>query len=546
MNVILIVNDSFRRDHLGVYGNDSIHTPNLDAFAAESAVFDRYYAASYPTVPNRWDIVTGRYGFPFRGWQPLGPADRTMAQLAGAAGIHTQMIWDTPMLGFHEYDYTRGFDGHYFVHGQKGDPWITNPSLDIELPCAPHKILSIPSFLSYLRNHHGRQYEREFCVGRSVSAACDWLETNHNHDGFLLWLDMWDPHEPFDCPWYDLERYLDPGYSGEQLIYPEYGRHTYMSAPELANARARYAGNVTMVDRWMGTLFRTLEKLRLNESTLVIWTTDHGHLFGEHDLQGKPGAQLGNLYETTAHIPLLVRHPEGLGADKRVSGICQPPDILPSVLEFLNIPIPDGIDGTSFWPLVENPDSAGRTHAFSSRFPRSDGADPYIPNDDSVFDGWKGTGGIVEASTVTTCDWAYICSPADRRSELYDLRDDPAQVVNLIGAAGDNGSTANELRSIWIDFLRDSGAADERIRPFADPAPPSRMSEDGELFVFRDDSGCAFGFATAESALKKCSHPLYQSDPPRIARSTFGALADEDPRNLIFLFGQYYWATDLL
>ncbi|MCH7740962.1 MAG: sulfatase-like hydrolase/transferase, partial [Chloroflexi bacterium] len=71
MNVIVLMNDTFRRDHMGAYGNDWIHTPNFDHLAEQSAVFDRAYIASYPTIPNRWDLATGRYGFPTRGWEPL-------------------------------------------------------------------------------------------------------------------------------------------------------------------------------------------------------------------------------------------------------------------------------------------------------------------------------------------------------------------------------------------------------------------------------------------------------------------------------------------
>ena len=84
MNVILLVNDTFRRDHLGCYGNDWIKTPNLDAFAERAAVFDQYYIGSYPTVPNRWDMAAGKYGFPTRGWEPLRREDRTLAQMLGA------------------------------------------------------------------------------------------------------------------------------------------------------------------------------------------------------------------------------------------------------------------------------------------------------------------------------------------------------------------------------------------------------------------------------------------------------------------------------
>ena len=109
MNVMLIVNDSFRRDHLGCYGNAWIETPDLDRFAQHAAVFEQCYTASYPTVPHRWDLSTGRFGFPFRGWQPLDSGDVTLAQILGQHDMHTQMIWDTPMLDMHDYNYTRGF-----------------------------------------------------------------------------------------------------------------------------------------------------------------------------------------------------------------------------------------------------------------------------------------------------------------------------------------------------------------------------------------------------------------------------------------------------
>ena len=86
MNIILLMNDTFRRDHLGCYGNEWIATPHLDRFAQRSAVFDQYYIASYPTVPNRWDMLTGRFGFPTRGWEPLSGA----AQVRSRSGHRTE------------------------------------------------------------------------------------------------------------------------------------------------------------------------------------------------------------------------------------------------------------------------------------------------------------------------------------------------------------------------------------------------------------------------------------------------------------------------
>ena len=542
MNVIFIMNDSFRRDHLGCYGNNWIRTPNLDRFAQHAAVFDQFYIASYPTIPNRWDLCTGRFGFPFRGWQPLGLGDVTWGQLLSEHSVHTQMIWDTPMLATHNYNYTRGFNGITFVRGQKGDHWITDPSLPIRMPAQPHKIRDAANLATYLRNHFNRKYEREFCVGRTISEATDWLETNYRHNSFFLCIDMWDPHEPFDCPQYDYQLYAEPDYDGDKMIYPEYGRHTYMTEDEVKHTRALYAGECTLVDRWVGHFLDTVEKLGLFKNTLIIWTTDHGHLFAEHDLQGKPGAELGTLYEITTRIPLLIHHPEGLGAGKRIEGIVQPPDILPSLLELLEIPVPSHIQGKSFWPLVTGEKEKIHDYAFSSRFPPTAGDASYTPVEGASFDGWVGSGRIVEPSTVTDDEWAFICAPKGRCSELYNLKQDPQQKKNLIDQYPE---VTGSMHKAWMEFLQEHGASDERLRPFVEPIGEVHTPAGGKLYAFRDDLGQWIAFPTEREARMYA----YRDDAPgskrRVEKMTFGALLDDNPKNLIHLYGQYYWAQDL-
>jgi arylsulfatase A-like enzyme len=542
MNVILLVNDSFRRDHLGCYGNPCIRTPNLDQFAQHAAVFEQCYIASYPTVPHRWDLSTGRFGFPFRGWQPLGASDVTLAQVLSQHGMHTQMIWDTPMLAADDYNYTRGFNGVYFVHGQKGDPWITNPSLPIRMPAQPHKIKSPSSLATYLRNHFQRQHERQYCVARTLTAAKEWLEVNYQHESFLLYVDMWDPHEPFDCPWYDHALYADPEYRGDLMLYPQYGRPTYMTEEEHANARALYAGNVTLVDRWVGDFLDMAERLGLFSNTLIIWTTDHGHLFGEHGLQGKPGATLGMLYEVTTRIPLLVHHPEGLGAGSRARGIVQPPDIFRSILDLLGIRCPPGVQGRSFWPSVTGEGQSTHRYAFSSRFPPRAGDPTYAAVEGAAFDGWVGSGRTVEPSTVTSDEWAYICAPHGMPPELYDLKSDPGQERNVIDH---HPQVAREMRTAWIDFLQSHGAPETRMRPFLEANVDVQVATGRQLFAFRDDRGQWIAFSTEREARAwayRCDSP---GEPRDVERTTFGALLDDNPKNLIHLFDQYYWAQDL-
>lgn len=542
MNVIFIMNDTFRRDHLGCYGNPWIRTPNLDAFSQHAARFEQYYAASYPTVPNRWDTVSGRYGFPFRGWQPVGREDVTWGEYLDKRGVHTQMIWDTPMLGLNGYNYTRGFKGQLFVHGQKGDPWITDPTLPIQMGAQGHKIRGLPSFDNYLRNHYHRRYEYEFCMGQSVSAANEWLETNYLQKSFFLWLDMWDPHEPFDAPVWDYRLYADPGYSGDRIIYPEYGRPTYMTEAERNDVRARYAATVTHVDRWLGRLFETIDKLGLFKNTLVIWASDHGHLFGEHNLQGKPGAELGTLYQETTHIPLMVHHPEGLGAGKAIRGIVQPPDLFPTILDFMGMDAPSFADGKSFLPLMEGKGAKIHDYAFSSRFPPGAGDASYTPVEGATFDGWVGSDRIVEPSTVTNDEWAFLCAPQGLPSELYHLRSDPQQGRNVINEHPD---VAEKLFNAWIQFLQEHNAPPERLRPFYDANVDVRTPHGAELYGFRDDQGQWIAYPTEREAHALSFHVAANGPKRSIVPVTFGALLDDNPKNLIHLYGQYYWAQDL-
>lgn len=538
MNVILLVNDTFRRDHLGCYGNDWIHTPNLDAFAERSAIFDQYYIGSYPTVPNRWDLAVGRYGFPTRGWEPLRPEDTTLAQMLGRQGVHTQMIWDTPMLAMHDYNYTRGFKGILFSHGQKGDPWITNPDLPVQFKGQPHKIKSVRSLDGYLRNHFDRRHERQYPVARTMSDAIEWLETNHNHDRFFLYVDMWDPHEPFDSPWYDYQRYADPAFDGDQLTYPQYGRATYMTPEEHQNVRDLYAGCVTLVDRWVGRFLDMAERLGLFEDTLILWTTDHGHLFGEHDLHGKPGAQMGRLYEETTRIPLLAYHPDGWGAGEHISGIVQPADLLPSILETMDVPVPEGVEGQSFWPLVKGETSQGHTYAFSNRYPQN-----AATVGGAAFDGWVGSGHVVEPGTVTDDEWTYICMPAGLPAELYNLKDDPQQTQNVID---DHPEVAARMNDAWLTFLKDHGATEERIRPFTEGLTDVPDVTKRNVYAFRDDFGQWIAFPTEREAQAMA----YQENAPGPQRAVeeiaFETLLADNPRNLVHLYDQYYWAEDLI
>jgi len=477
----------------------------------------------------------------------LGRDDITWGQILSENSFFTQMIWDTPMLAIDNYDFTRGFQSLDFVHGQKGDPWVKNLDTHVEMPAQIHKLSTLPHDLSlyenYLKNRYRREHEHEFCAAATLSKAIDWLEANYKQEPFFLWIDMWDPHEPFDCPWYDYELYANPTFKGDHVLYPVYGRPNYMIKEELDDVRAHYAGKCTFVDRWVGRFLNTAERLGLFKNTLIIWTTDHGHLFGDHDLQGKPGSELGGLYEVTTHIPLLVHHPEEIGAGKRIKGIIQPPDLLPSILEALEIPVPKWMQGVSFWPLVEGKKEKLREHAFSSRYPRIPGDYCFMPAEGEAFDGWRGSDRVVEPSTVSTSEWTYLCAIEGMPSELYNIKEDSEQTDNVIKQYPE---VAKQLRDVWTKFLETHGAPEARIRPFEESgAAEVHTPRSGDFFAFRDDLGQWIAFPTQDKARIFANYQNAPGPRRKVEKITFEKLLEDNPKNLISLCGQYYWAQDL-
>jgi arylsulfatase A-like enzyme len=371
-----------------------------------------------------------------------------------------------------------------------------------------------------------------------------------------MYVDMWDPHEPFDAPSFDLARYADPAFRGDQVIYPQYGRPDYFTPEEHNHVRALYAALVTLADRWLGHLLDKLDVVGLSENTLVVHLTDHGHLFGEHKLQGKPGGPLGNLYEPTVRIPLMIRHPQGVGAGTRVRGLAQHVDVLPTVLEALDAPVPDNLEGRSLWPLIRGEQERVREHAFSGRFPNELaallGAGRNRAAQAAAFDGAAGVGTtstrLVEALTVTTEEWALICSPHGRPSELYDLRADPRQERNVVVEHHD---VARDLHAALIRFLEGTGATEARIAPFRgdalrsgdEPEPPA-LDDATPLYVVEDPHGLPIAFR-AEAAARSIGLAGREAHGGGVWHTTFGDLRRANPHALLHTPTQYYWLSDL-
>jgi arylsulfatase A-like enzyme len=125
-NVVVIVADTFRRDHLGAYGNRRIRTLHLDEFARSSVVFDHHVVSSFPTMPARADILTGTFSYAHMGWEPLPRHLMTLPEVLSKAGYLTMGIVDTPFYIRNGFGYVRGFDDFAWVRGRETTPGRTS------------------------------------------------------------------------------------------------------------------------------------------------------------------------------------------------------------------------------------------------------------------------------------------------------------------------------------------------------------------------------------------------------------------------------------
>ncbi len=464
MNVIVIVSDTLRRDHLGCYGNDWISTPHLDRFASKAVVFDRAYSASFPTVPHRRDLLTGRLTATYTPWAPLSEDEVVLAEVLGDAGYVSMMACDCPHILENGYHYDRGFDGFEWIRGQETDRWMTHPEAP-EHPCDPSKI-RMPERLQRLhrRNVAGWRYESDTFVARTMTSAARWLEDNYGRDRFFLYVDTFDPHEPWDAPQWYVEMY-DPDYAGEVVDYPRYSTTDFLTDAELNHCRALYAAEVTLVDRWVGMLLQRIEDLGLLEDTLVLVTTDHGFLHGEHGIIGKSLISEGSfsyipLYEEINHIPFIIRFP---GAKpSRSQAIVQPTDVMPTIVELAGASDPGTMHGRSFADVLRGSSHDHLPFAVSTPYLRTEAPPVTVVKNNwtAVLYPKRGAQKRLVDKAVDGFEKVHDAVAEDHGDLLFDVLNDPGQASNV---AGQHPDVVAELRRDLVSRLAEVGTDEEIV-----------------------------------------------------------------------------------
>ena len=430
MNVIVIITDSLRRDHLSCYGNPWIKTPTAERFAKESVVFNNAYSEGLPTMPTRTAWWTGRFTFPFRGWQQFEHDDVLLAEVLWDKGFTSALITDVYHMHKPRMNCGRGFDHVEWIRGQEYDPFIVG-DIPVEIdryyhPNGQTDHIWKPNLIQYLKNVSIRKTEEDYFVAQCVKAAIRWLERQKGKDRLFLWLDCFDPHEPWDAP-EPFRSMYNPGYKGKEIIDPvPWTTAGYLNDEELKEVRSLYAGEVSFVDRWVGLFLDACRALGYLDNSLIIWTSDHGEPLGEHGIVRKCRPW---LHEVLVKIPLLARYPGGAFAGRRVEAQVETCDLMPTVLSFFGIAAPQGMHGRDMSLLVRGQEEKLRDYAYSGFFEQS----------------WS----------VRDDRYSLLLSLAEpgQPAQLFDREKDPLELVDIAPQDPERARfLERELRK-WVDEI---------------------------------------------------------------------------------------------
>jgi len=336
MRTVLILLDSLNRRNLKCYNpNARGITPNIDKLAKESIVFDNHFIGSAPCMPARRDLFTGRTQFLERNWGGIEPFDVTLPAELRKKKVFCHMTTDHTHyfeIGGENYPYL--FNTWDYHRGQELDLWVSR----INHP--PLQDRYGKQSTQYELNRTKFVTEADFPSPKTFRSACEWAEDNKGCDDFFLMVECFDPHEPFDCPEEYLKLYGDD-YKGKEFNWTTYAPVT---EPEdaLKHLENTYLATLTMTDKWLGVFIDSLKANGLYEDTMIILTTDHGHMLGEHGFTGK---NFMHAYNELAHIPLIVRLPNGEKGGTRSDALTQNIDLMPTILKHHECPIPDRVLG---------------------------------------------------------------------------------------------------------------------------------------------------------------------------------------------------------
>ena len=378
-NVCVVLLDSLNRHLLGSYGGSEFATPNLDRFASEHAVrFTSHVTGSLPCMPARHDILCGSLDFLWKPWGSIEVWEQPITSVLRKNGVVTYLATDHPHLfeaGGENYHVD--FSGWNYVRGHEGDLWRTyyDPSWagSPAMPARPGGWF----WSRYGIDTPARGYDISRTFFRSdedypgpqtmMDAERFLRDATPHHDRWFLFVDEFDPHEPFDTPppWSGM--YFDEAWEEEWIIWPPYIdggiSEGIISEKEGRHIRANYGAKLSMIDHWFGRILDTFDEKDLWETTALIVCTDHGHYLGEErdgkDIWGKPGVP---QYEPLGHTPLLVSWP-GVKGGTVNNALTTNVDLFATIADIFDAEVDHLTHGKSLKPLISESESSIREWA---------------------------------------------------------------------------------------------------------------------------------------------------------------------------------------
>jgi arylsulfatase A-like enzyme len=394
-NVLLYVVDTLRADHLGMYGYERPVSPNMDRFAENATIFDNAIAQSSWTRSSMASMFTGMW--PVRhdtnGRKDKLAADAlTLAEVLNQAGVETTAIarnWNIfPTFGF-----AQGFDR--FRALKRGNSIQVNESV---------------------------QY---------------WFENRDATKPFFLYLHTVDPHGPYRPPERFRKKFTPEGVEPLDLDkHPGHKRTKAMTEEEKQRVAQHlinlYDGEIASNDSTFGLLLEMFEARDLMKDTLIVVASDHGEEFLEHGTweHGK------NLFAENLDVPLIIRFPEG-GHGLRIQQVVQHIDIMPTILDWLGLPVPDSVEGSSLLPLIDSPESTAGSARPAFSYLELDG----LPTQSVIIGEWK----YIERVRGGKVIW----------SGLFNRRTDPGDRTNQF--------EEYPIRSRYMSMLLDARIREGRL-----------------------------------------------------------------------------------
>ena len=479
-NILWICTDSQRWDTLGCYGNTFVRTPNIDRLAQQGVLFENAFVQNPLCSPSRGSFLTGRYPSTTRltrNGQECPEDIVTLPKMlrdqadyvCGLSGkLHLSNCDARLKLGeeWWRYDSAHFFKGveKRIDYGYDVFHWDHSSRVDDPSSAYTQWLRDKGQFLSYEESEHSPLlvkglpedlHQTTWCVEKAIQFINGYSARPHP---WLFSVNIFDPHFQLDPPEDALERYLDilddiplPDYrEGELENKPSHQKPAGKKGTKVSSlnrsdkenrlCRAAYWAMCDVIDRQAGRLLEALEKSGEAENTIVIFTSDHGEMLGDHGRYVKGPF----LYEGAIKVPLIISWPGKIREGYRAKGLVEATDIAPTLLEAAGEPRNPGMQGQSLLPVLMG-DQDG-DHIRDSVYCEYRNSNPKPP---------------VSLSMVRTETHKLVVTHETGEGELYDLQHDPKEFTNLW-----EDPQAAETKSQLLLKLSD------RIAACSDPLPP--------------------------------------------------------------------------